>query len=165
MIVENNGVKSKAEKFSIIEDIITSCEVGNQDELLRLMAARGVVVAQASLSRYLKQMKVLRMINERGNYVYQMPNRGGGTEDSYVSGEMFSGGLGTTVEFSGNIVVIHTRPGYASSLASEIDGRARSVIIGTVAGDDTIFAVKKEELDQRDVEEVLSRIIPSIKKI
>jgi transcriptional regulator of arginine metabolism len=69
------------------------------------------------------------------------------------------------VEFSGNIVVIHTRPGYASSLASEIDGRARSVIIGTVAGDDTIFAVKKEELDQRDVEEVLSRIIPSIKKI
>jgi arginine repressor len=39
------------------------------------------------------------------------------------------------------------------------------VIIGTVARDDTIFAVKKEELDQRDVEEVLSRIIPSIKKI
>jgi transcriptional regulator of arginine metabolism len=164
MIVENNGVKSKAEKFSIIEEIITSCEVGNQDELLRLMAARGVVVAQASLSRYLKQMKVLRMINERGNYVYQMPNKVE-VEDSYVSGELLSGGFSTTVEFSGNIVVIHTRPGYASSLASEIDGRARSVIIGTVAGDDTIFAVKKEELDQRDVEEVLSRIIPSIKKI
>ena len=164
MIVENNGVKSKAEKFSIIEEIITSCEVGNQDELLRLMAARGVVVAQASLSRYLKQMKVLRMINERGNYVYEMPNKVE-VEDSYVSGELLSGGFSTTVEFSGNIVVIHTRPGYASSLASEIDGRARSVIIGTVAGDDTIFAVKKEELDQRDVEEVLSRIIPSIKKI
>jgi transcriptional regulator of arginine metabolism len=164
MIVENNGVKSKAEKFSIIEEIITSCEVGNQDELLRLMAARGVVAAQASLSRYLKQMKVLRMINERGNYVYQMPNKVE-VEDSYVSGELLSGGFSTTVEFSGNIVVIHTRPGYASSLASEIDGRARSVIIGTVAGDDTIFAVKKEELDQRDVEEVLSRIIPSIKKI
>jgi len=164
MIVENNGVKSKAEKFSIIEEIITSCEVGNQDELWRLMAARGVVVAQASLSRYLKQMKVLRMINERGNYVYQMPNKVE-VEDSYVSGELLSGGFSTTVEFSGNIVVIHTRPGYASSLASEIDGRARSVIIGTVAGDDTIFAVKKEELDQRDVEEVLSRIIPSIKKI
>jgi transcriptional regulator of arginine metabolism len=109
-------------------------------------------------------MKVLRMINERGNYVYQMPNKVE-VEDSYVSGELLSGGFSTTVEFSGNIVVIHTRPGYASSLASEIDGRARSVIIGTVAGDDTIFAVKKEELDQRDVEEVLSRIIPSIKKI
>lgn len=164
MIVENNGAKNKTEKFSIIEEIITSYEVGNQEELLKLMAERGVVVAQATLSRYLKQMKVLRMINERGNYVYQMPNRIE-VEESYVSEKSYTGNFNTTFEFSGNIVVIHTRPGYASSLASEIDERARSVIIGTVAGDDTIFAVKKEELSQRDVEDVLIRIIPSIKKI
>ena len=60
--------------------------------------------------------------------------------------------------------MIHTKPGYASSLASEIDEQANDAILGTVAGDDTIFAVKKENLTQQEVIEALSRVIPTIKR-
>ena len=156
-------MKNKSKRFAAIQEIISSTVVSSQEELLQKLAERGFLLTQATLSRDLKQMKVLKTINSYGEYVYRMPNL---TINGEMRGAMesFSAGAACiSVNFSANIVVIHTRPGYASSLASEIDERAGDVILGTVAGDDTIFAVKKEELTQQEVTIALARIIPALK--
>jgi transcriptional regulator of arginine metabolism len=67
-----------------------------------------------------------------------------------------------SIEFSGNIAVIRTRPGYASSLAYDIDNREFDEILGTIAGDDTIMLVMREGCTRTDLKSALSLIIPNI---
>ena len=156
-------MKNKSKRFTAIQEIISEAVVGSQDELLRLLAERGFSLTQATLSRDLKQMKVLKTINSRGEYVYQMPVQETATE-RVTDARMMVGNACVSVDFSANIVVIHTRPGYASGLALDIDEEAGDAILGTVAGDDTIIAVKREDLTQQQVIEALSRVIPALKK-
>ena len=68
-----------------------------------------------------------------------------------------------SIKFSGNLAVIKTRPGYASSLAYDIDNRDFHEILGTIAGDDTILLVIREGIEQREVVRALSSIIPNIR--
>jgi transcriptional regulator of arginine metabolism len=68
-----------------------------------------------------------------------------------------------SINFSGNMGVIKTRPGYASSIAYNIDNSAIPEIIGTIAGDDTIFIVIKQGTREEQVIDGLSMVIPNIK--
>jgi transcriptional regulator of arginine metabolism len=67
-----------------------------------------------------------------------------------------------SIRFSGNLAVIKTRPGYASSLAYDIDNRDIYEVLGTIAGDDTILLVMREDVDRAEVVEALSAVIPNI---
>ena len=67
-----------------------------------------------------------------------------------------------SLEFTGNIGVLKTRPGYASLLAYNIDNSDLHDILGTIAGDDTIFIAIKEGIDRKSVAERLSEIIPEL---
>jgi transcriptional regulator of arginine metabolism len=69
-----------------------------------------------------------------------------------------------SLQFSANIAVIKTRPGYASSIAYDIDNREGIDILGTIAGDDTIMLVLREGAVHNDVRKFLSSIIPIQKK-
>ena len=66
------------------------------------------------------------------------------------------------INFSANIFVIKPRPGYASSIAYNIDNSDIPQILGTIAGDDTIFLVKKEGTREKDIIDLLAEIIPDI---
>ena len=70
-----------------------------------------------------------------------------------------------SIEFSDNIAVIKTRPGYASSLAYDIDNNHFHEIIGTIAGDDTIMLVVREGCTRTSVKQALAHIIPNINHI
>ena len=72
----------------------------------------------------------------------------------------FNGVIG--IEFSGNLAVIKTRPGYASSVAYDIDDHSFDEILGTIAGDDTILLVLREGCTRTSVMNALSLIIPNI---
>ena len=67
-----------------------------------------------------------------------------------------------SIEFSANLAVIKTRPGYASSLAYDIDNRNFDEILGTIAGDDTIMLFIREGCTRAGVKNALSLIIPNI---
>ena len=67
-----------------------------------------------------------------------------------------------SISFSGNMGVITTRPGYASSIAYNIDNSHIPYILGTIAGDDTIFIVIKEDTEERDVVAALSKVVPNM---
>lgn len=157
-------MKSKNSRLDAIKLIISSKEIGSQDELLQELSKEGYVLTQATLSRDLKQLKVAKAASMNGNYVYVLPNNTmykRMTEQQSVHDMMRYNGF-ISIEFSGNIAVIRTRPGYASSLAYDIDNREFDEILGTIAGDDTIMLVMREGCTRTDLKSALSLVIPNI---
>lgn len=157
-------MKSKNSRLDAIKMIISSKEVGSQDELLQELMKEGYSLTQATLSRDLKQLKVAKAASMNGNYVYVLPNNTmykRMTEQQSASDMLrFNGVIG--IEFSGNLAVIKTRPGYASSVAYDIDDHSFDEILGTIAGDDTILLVLREGCTRTSVMNALSLIIPNI---
>ncbi len=157
-------MKSKKDRLDTLRMIISSQEMGSQEELLEALKAEGYVVTQATLSRDLKQMKVAKAATMSGSYVYVLPNV---TMYKRVSTpaqikEMMQVPGFLSIHFSGNMGVIKTRPGYASSIAYNIDNSDIPYIIGTIAGDDTIFIVIKEGSTEKDVVSALRAVVPNL---
>lgn len=159
-------MKSKKDRLETLRLIISSQEMGNQEELLAALRKEGYVVTQATLSRDLKQLKVAKAATMRGNYIYVLPNV---TMYKRVSTpaqvkEMMQVPGFLSIHFSGNMGVIKTRPGYASNIAYNIDASHISCILGTIAGDDTIFIVVAEGTQQKDVVSALAAVVPEMAK-
>ena len=159
------NMKVKNSRLEALRLIISSQQLGSQDELLAALQKEGFKLTQATLSRDLKQLKVAKAASMSGNYVYVLPNE---TMYKRVSTpnsirEMLKVPGFVSINFSGNMGVIKTRPGYASSIAWNIDNSDIPEIIGTIAGDDTIFIVIKEGVRHQDVSEALSEVVPSMR--
>ena len=159
-------MKNKNSRLDSIRIIISSKEIGSQEELLQELAKEGFQLTQATLSRDLKQLKVAKAASMNGNYVYVLPNNTmyKRMTESHTASEMLRHNGFVSIEFSGNIAVIKTRPGYASSLAYDIDNSQSYEILGTIAGDDTIMLVLREGCSQTTLKQSLSHIIPNINK-
>ena len=157
-------MKRKNNRLDAIKMIVSSKEIGSQEELLLELINEGFQLTQATLSRDLKQLKVAKAASMNGNYVYVLPNNTmykRMTEQHSATELLMHNGF-VSIEFSANIAVIKTRPGYASSLAYDIDNKEFEEIIGTIAGDDTIMLVVREGYTRADVKNALSLIIPNI---
>ncbi len=158
-------MRVKNDRLEALRMIISSQELGSQDELLEALKKEGFQLTQATLSRDLKQLKVAKAATMRGNYVYVLPNE---TMYKRVSTprsvhEMMQVPGFMSINFSGNMGVIRTRPGYASSIAYNIDNSHIDEILGTIAGDDTIFIVIRQGITKDDVIESLSKVVPNMR--
>lgn len=157
-------MKSKNSRLDAIKMIISSKELGSQDELLQELTKEGYRLTQATLSRDLKQLKVAKAASMNGNYVYVLPNNTMYKRMSEVHSAtemmMYNGFI--SIDFSANLAVVKTRPGYASSLAYDIDNHNFNEILGTIAGDDTILLVMREGCTHMELKNALSLIIPNI---
>ena len=157
-------MKSKNNRLDTIKMIISSKEIGSQEELLQELTKEGFRLTQATLSRDLKQLKVAKAASMNGNYVYVLPNNTmykRMTEQQSASEMMMYNGF-VSIEFSANLAVVKTRPGYASRLAYDIDMHNCYERLGTIAGDDTILLVVREGCTHAEVRMALSDIIPNI---
>ena len=157
-------MKDKNNRLDAIKMIISSKEVGSQEELLQALSKEGFRLTQATLSRDLKQLKVAKAASMNGNYVYVLPNNTMYKRmvEPQTATEMLMNSGFKSIEFSRNIAVIKTRPGYASSLAYDIDMHDIPEILGTIAGDDTIILVLREDVGRGELRYALSEIIPNI---
>jgi transcriptional regulator of arginine metabolism len=158
-------MKVKNDRLEALRMIISSQELGSQDELLTALKKEGFQLTQATLSRDLKQLNVAKAATMRGNYIYVLPDD---TMYKRVSTphtirEMMQVPGFLSINFSGNMGVIKTRPGYASSIAYNIDNSQIDEILGTIAGDDTIFIVIKQGVTKNEVTEALRDVVPNIK--
>ena len=158
-------MKIKNSRMEALKMLISSMELGSQEEVLQALEKEGFKLTQATLSRDLKQLKVAKAASMNGKYVYVLPN-----DTMYkritkprTAMEMLQTSGFVSISFSGNMGVIKTRPGYASSIAYNIDNSDSPNIISTIAGDDTIFIVIKEGAPIDAVIEDLSVIIPNIR--
>ena len=155
----------KNDRLETLRMLFSSQELCSQDDVLKALGKEGFHVTQATLSRDMKQLKVAKAAMANGKYIYVLP-----TETMYkrvqkpmTAREMLLTSGFMSISFSGNMGVIKTRPGYASSIASNIDNARIDTILGTIAGDDTIFIVIDDKATAEEVKSALVYVIPDIK--
>ncbi len=157
-------MKVKTSRLETLKMLISSQELSSQEQLLQALQKEGFQITQATLSRDLKLLKVAKAASSSGKYAYVLPNDTlykRVTNHTSISKMLVSTGF-QSINFSGNMIVIKTRPGYASSIAYNIDNSDIPQILGTIAGDDTIFLVKKKGVSEEEVIDILSDVIPDI---
>lgn len=149
---------TKRFRHKIIKEVLQANEINSQDMLLKILTEKGFELTQATLSRDIKELKIVKAPTSKGTYTYQLSEaKVTTTEESPLSSFGFVG-----IEFSGQLAIIKTRPGYAMAIAGEIDNKASKYILGTVAGDDTILIIPKENVSREEVIASLSTFIPNI---
>ena len=134
-------------------------KTNSQAELLELMRSKGFDVTQATLSRDIKQLKIIKTPDEKGNYYYRIP------EQNIYAKEAVNANAIPSIEFSDTLAVMKTNPGYAMGIASDIDLSITEGIMGTIAGDDTILLILRKRFNKKQIINALSQILPSIREI
>ena len=123
-------------------------------------------MTQATLSRDLRRMKAVKISTETG-FVYVLPEhplyrRNG--ELRLAPDYLRQSGF-ISLDFSGNLAVMHTRPGYAAGMAVEIDASSLAGIVGTLAGDDTVLIIMAEDLTRQQLVDELAQLFPAVKSV
>ena len=142
---------TKAARQALITSLLARQQVRSQVELAELLAAEGVTVTQATLSRDLVELQAVK-VRHQGALVYAVPVEGGGRATQQAeSTEVLAARLArlceellVTAEASGPLVVLRTPPGAAQFLASAIDHSVLPGVLGTIAGDDTVLIIARE---------------------
>ena len=147
-------MKGKTERQRIIQEVVRENRIASQEELAAILEKRGLDVAQATLSRDIKDLKISKLHDETG-YYYSLsrPSSTRSIETTINSSESIE-----SIEFSGSFAVIKTRPGHANMVAVIIDSGFLKEIAGTIAGDDTILVVTREGYTKNDVLKSLGKI-------
>ena len=131
----------KSQRHFAIMDIISKERIVTQEELCEALKLRGFDVTQATVSRDIKELQLIKIPDLEG-YRYSLPDNTA-LKNSYERMKRIFQDSVVNIDHSENIVVIKTLPGAAQSVASMIDTSGLNRIIGTVAGDDTILVVVK----------------------
>lgn len=158
-------MKNKIDRISAIRDIVQNQTIGSQEELLSQLQNKGYAVTQATLSRDLKQMQVAKIATRDGGYVYVMPDVAatikGGLSSRFIPPHSMQGIV--SIECSSVLIVIKTKPGYASSIAYDVDVAELKEVMGTIAGDDTILVIPRAGFTTTQVAESLCAVLPKQK--
>ena len=155
-------MKVKNSRLEALKMLISSMELSSQEEVLKELEKEGFKLTQATLSRDLKQLKVAKAASMNGKYVYVLPNETMYRRVTRKATEMMQRSGYISVNISGQLAIVKTRPGYASALAYDIDNSDSHYILGSIAGDDTIFIALREGASRGQVLEALSYVIPEI---
>ena len=155
-------MKNRTKRQLAIKQIILKGKISSQDELLHIMKDQGYDLTQATLSRDLKILKVSKISDQALGYVYVIPdgtNIESQRENSRIN--FLADGF-RDLQFSGNMAVMRTMPGYASSLAAVIDSAQPYEVIGTIAGDDTILLIMREGITPANLINSLILVMPTL---
>ena len=133
----------KSQRQAKIVEIISNINVETQEQLLEKLQEAGFNSTQATISRDIKELRIVKELTSFGTYRY--------TTAAKELPSSFSGRLNTifrecvtNFDYAQNIIVIHTLPGLASAAASALDAMNMSVVLGTLAGDDTVMVVMRD---------------------
>ncbi len=133
----------KKDRLEKVIEIISEYEVETQDELIEHLRKEGFDVTQATVSRDIRELKLVKIMTGRGSYRYILPQ-----EDTAGQAALhISSALAETIiraEYAGNLIVLHTFPGMANAIAAEVDHLRHPSLLGCVAGDDTILIVARD---------------------
>ncbi len=160
---KKNQMKIKAQRLLAIKQIISSRKVSSQEELVVMLEAEGYKITQATLSRDLKYLKVAKVPDAETGYKYIVPETAQKNDEPAKHEEFPVSGV-ESIEFSGHLAIMKTRPGFANGIASVIDSHGPYEILGTIAGDDTILLISREGVSKSDVINALSLFMPGLKE-
>lgn len=157
-------MKNRVQRQLEIRKIILKGNIHSQDKLLNELKQNGFDLTQATLSRDLKILQVAKVPHPAKGYVYSIPDGARDVATLEINKVNYLADGFRDLNFSGNLAVLRTMPGYASSIAVVLDGANSWEILGTIAGDDTILIVQREGISKADLINALIRIMPNLKK-
>lgn len=140
--------------------------LSSHEQILDELAKNGCIVTQATLSRDLNKMHATKVLTADG-YRYVLPENPmyhRTVKTDIVPQYLRNSGF-LSIAFSGHMAVLKTRPGYAGGLASDIDAHKLQTVIGTIAGDDTILIVIREDATRQQLTDELAQVIPALRSI
>ncbi len=147
----------KKERQNAIIAIISQMNIETQEELTAELVRRGFAVTQSTVSRDIKELKIVKISFDGDRYKYSVK-----TSDPADSGAKYRTILSETVvsvQYAGNLMVIKTYPGMANAAAAAIDTICQNEILGSIAGDDTIIAVLHTEQEASEMQQKLSGML------
>ena len=133
----------KGQRQSKIMEIISTRNVETQEQLLAALQDAGFRATQATISRDIKELRIVKELTSLGTYRY--------TASANEMSGSFSNRLNTifresvvSYDYAQNMIVVQTLPGLASAAASALDAMNLSAVVGTLAGDDTVMIVMRD---------------------
>jgi transcriptional regulator of arginine metabolism len=158
-MTESTVPQTRTARHQRIAELLVRHPIRSQSELGRLLAADGLTVTQATLSRDLDELGAVRIRDTSGNLVYAVPAEGGdrtpkvAQNESALEGRLsrLLGELLVSAESSANLVVARTPPGAAQFLASAFDHAGLPEILGCIAGDDTVLLISRDPAGGADL--------------
>ena len=154
-------MRNKTKRLLTIRKLIESELISSQEELLFRLKEMNVEATQSTLSRDLKFMKVAKIPHKEKGYIYVIPESIQNEQREEKVSAIITDTI-LSIDFSGNIAVIKTLPGYANAVTVLIDSENYFEILGTIAGDDTIFIVMREGVSRSELVEALTSVHPAI---
>ena len=147
----------KKNRHEKIIEIVERYDIETQDELIEQLRKIGYDVTQATVSRDIRELKLTKVMGEKGSYRYQLPK-----SNESLNNFKFNHALAesiTSVDYSQHTVVIKTFPGMAQAVAVGIDSMNLQTVLGCVAGDDTIMIVARDEDSASDIDDHIRRLM------
>ncbi|MBQ6283612.1 MAG: ArgR family transcriptional regulator [Bacteroidales bacterium] len=151
-------MNSKRERHKIIKEIVGNGKVSSQEELAAILENKGIQVAQATLSRDIRDLGITKR-HDSGGYFYSLPGlalRPSGRRVPDTFGSVSS------LEFTGPLAVLKTMPGHANMIAAVIDANSLPEVSGTIAGDDTILLAMREGVSREELVGSLEGLFPGL---
>lgn len=134
----------KPGRQNAILEIISEKDIETQDQLMQELAARGVKSTQATLSRDIKDMRLVKELGPSGNYRYVVAAKAETTDLDMRLKKILRESL-VSYDVAQNLLVIRTLPGLASAACSAFDSMEIENLVGTLAGDDTAFLAMRDK--------------------
>ena len=133
----------KTERHAKIIELISANEIETQEELQALLIEYGFEVTQATISRDIKELRLVKELSAKGKYYYSTGKRNS-ENAQHRAGSIFNESI-IKIDYAMNIVFIKCFPGMANAVCAAIDGMNLDEILGSIAGDDTIFILCRNE--------------------
>ena len=134
----------KTQRQAKIMEIISTSDIETQEQLLQALQSAGFYSTQATISRDIKELRIVKELTSFGTYRYTTSTKDGTHTFSTRLNTIFRECI-TGFDYANNIIVVKTMPGLAGAAASAIDGMNMSVVVGTIAGDDTVLIVMRDQ--------------------
>ncbi len=132
----------KGTRQAEILQIISEQEVETQEQLLEELKKRGIFSTQATISRDIKELRLVKELSAAGNYRYAVSVQKNSYNEAGRLRNIFKEGV-TSFEMAQNIIVVKTMPGLASAACAALDGMGIDTMLGSLAGDDTAILVMR----------------------
>lgn len=145
----------KKSRHELILELVEKYNISTQDELLEKLHENGVAVTQATVSRDIKELRLVKQPASNGQYKYCVA---AGSDEKYMKYYAIFAESVTSVDYAQNICLIKCHPGTANAACAAIDALSIPEILGTLAGDDTIFILCKNERSAQNTKRELEAL-------
>ena len=155
-------MKERLARLKAVRKLIKTNSIKSQDTLLEQLQGEGFAVTQATLSRDLKALRVGKISDGQGGYVYFLPGDEENQESEPTHIHDFLRGF-ISIDWSGNVVVVKTHSGHSDPVAVALDSFGFEEMLGTIAGNDNTVAVfLREGVSGEDFMNRLKEIMPEL---